>query len=541
MRTEFSRRSLLLAGTFASVAGVLAACSNEGRGAIDDGGATATVSDNLLPTYRPFEGVTPDIAGSDGVADAFFEYPADPIRAIETPPGDGQPITTMGITNTPVPPGVDQNQFWQELNDRLGSELEIGLANPSDYNQRFPTAVAGGQLTDIWSVGSAPQRPQLLAEKALDLTPYLSGDAVADYPFLANIPTESWRSTVYGGKIYAVPVPRGVISTGVLYARDDLLAEKGITGAPQSYEDFVGMCEEVTAPSANVWALSRPPLDFIRQMHGVPNAWDDTESGLVSALEHDAQKESLEKCRAMIEAGYLNPDSFSTQFQNYQIWLANGTTCFTTGTFSAWPGYYELRSGGREDFSVIAYGPPLAEGGGPAAAWLGNPTNSITALNIEAEDRAETLLSVLNWMAAPFGTEEYLFRKYGLRDVHHTLDGTDPILTDKGRSEVQLGLLYLTDAPWPVYQPGMPEVTQTQYDQQMAVVPHALPNPTLGLYSETDSRKGGQIGKAIGDVESDILQGRQPVSAWDDAVAAWKADGGDAIRDEYQQAREAAA
>ena len=76
-------------------------------------------------------------------------------------------------------------------------------------------------------------------------------------------------------------------------------------------------------------------------MHGVPNAWDDTESGLVSALEHDAQKESLEKCRAMIEAGYLNPDSFSTQFQNYQIWLANGTTCFTFPHSSAisaeWP------------------------------------------------------------------------------------------------------------------------------------------------------------------------------------------------------------
>src|SRR5699024_8996750 len=195
-------------------------------------------------------------------------------------------------------------------------------------------------------------------------------------------------------------------------------------------------------------------------------------------LEHEGQKEALEGCRALVEAGYLNPDSFSTQFQNYQIWLANGTTRFTTGTFSAWPGYYELRSGGREDFSLAAYGPPLAEGGGRASAWLGNPTNSITALNADASDRVETLLSVLNWMAAPFGTTEYLFRKYGTDNDHHTLDGTDPILTDKGRSELQLGLLYLTDAPWPIYQPGMPDVTQDQYDAQMSIVPSALPDPT---------------------------------------------------------------
>lgn len=538
MSIDVTRRTLLratLAAAGASALGLqLAGCSNEGRG-----GGTAgpqQVDASLLPTYIPYEGVEPDVRGDHGVADAFFAYPATPVKGVESPPGDGEPIRTMGITNTPIPPGQDNNLFWQTLNERVGSPVEINLSNPSDYNQKFPTAVAGNQLPDIWSVGAAPQRPQLLEAEALDLTPYLSGGAVEAYPFLANIPTDSWRSTVFNGKIFAVPVPRGVISTQIMYARDDLLAAHGITEPPGSYEDFVDICAEVTAPAANTWAMSRVPLDYVRQMYEIPNAWHLVDGQLTSAYEHEAQKDALESCRRLVDAGYVNPDTFTTQFQNYQVWFANGTTLFTIGTFSAWPGYYQLRSAGQESFSLTAYGPPKFEGGGPASAWLGPPTNSITALNKDAGDRVETLLSFLNYLAAPFGTEEYLFVKYGLPDVHHTLDGADPILTDTGRSELQMGLLYLADAPWPIYQPGLPDETQKQYDAQMAIVPDAVPNPTLGLYSETDSRRGGQLASDINNLQNDIMQGRQPVSAWDDAVAQWKADGGDAIRDEFQQA-----
>ncbi|MEE1619706.1 hypothetical protein [Brachybacterium sp. J153] len=48
--------------------------------------------------------------------------------------------------------------------------------------------------------------------------------------------------------------------------------------------------------------------------------------------------------------------------------------------------------------------------------------------------------------------------------------------------------------------------------------------------------RGGAINGRIGDLTSDILQGRKPVSAWADGVATWKADGGDQIRDELEQA-----
>lgn len=539
MTTSISRRSLLTAGLATGALGGLAltGCSNEGRGAT--GPTDQAAQTGVLPSYLPYQGVEPDIPAADGVANTFFAYPADPVQGIAEPPGDGQKITTMGLTNTPIPPRLSENAFWQELNTRIGSELDISLYNPSDYSDRFPTAVAGDQLTDIFCVGSAPQLPALLDAKALDLTEHLSGDAIADYPFLANIPTDSWKSCVFNGKIYAVPVPRGVISTYVLYGRGDLLSEKGITDSPSSYEDFVDICTELTAPSANTWALSYLPIDYIRQMYGVPNGWELKDDGtLVSAYEHPGQKEALEAGRAMVEAGLVNPDAFSAQWQEYKTWFANGTTFYTYDSFSAWPGFYQLRAG--EGFQLQAFTVPKADGSGPGSSWIGSATNSITALNKNSADRAETLLKVLNWMAAPFGTQEYIFRKYGVEGVDHTLEGTDPILTDKGKSEVQLGLLYLTDAPWPIYLPGMPDEAQAQHDAQMAVVPSGVKNPVMGLYSETNAQKGGQIGQDVGSTQNDILQGRKPVSAWDDMVAKWKSDGGDKIRDEYQEALEAA-
>jgi putative aldouronate transport system substrate-binding protein len=85
-----------------------------------------------------------------------------------------------------------------------------------------------------------------------------------------------------------------------------------------------------------------------------------------------------------------------------------------------------------------------------------------------------------------------------------------------------------------IYQPGRPQVTKDAFEAQSKLVPDALQDPTLGLYSETDIRSGAQIG--LGDLVNDVLQGRQPVRKWDSAVAEWKRKGGDKIRDEYQEA-----
>src|SRR5690348_10467549 len=46
-----------------------------------------------LPTYVPFEGPKPDLPGNEkGLDPAFFKFPADLVKAVTTPPGDGSTV-----------------------------------------------------------------------------------------------------------------------------------------------------------------------------------------------------------------------------------------------------------------------------------------------------------------------------------------------------------------------------------------------------------------------------------------------------------------
>lgn len=56
------------------------------------------------------------------------------------------------------------------------------------------------------------------------------------------------------------------------------------------------------------------------------------------------------------------------------------------------------------------------------------------------------------------------------------------------------------------------------------------------MYSETDNRMGAQINGDLNDATNDIIQGRQPISAWEPAVKKWKSGGGDKIGEELYAA-----
>lgn len=530
---DLNRRQLLKGGLAAGLLSAggasLTACSTATSGGAGGGELNSSV---ILPDHIRYEGVQPDFRGEDGVDDAVLAYPAEPVKAITDPPGDGQPVTAMAMTNTPIPPQVGSNQFWQELNRRLGFDLEMQLVPSGDFSEKFQTAVAGDLLPDLFAMftGGIRSLPRLLDAKAVDLTPHLSGDAIAKYPMLANIPTATWKLSVYGGKIFGVPVPRGAQSSLTLYGRRDLLESEGVAAPPTSLSDFAALCRQLTSQGTDRWALGRVPMPWIRQSFGIANGWSLQDGRLVSALEDERQTEALETGRRLLSDGVVRPESFASSGGIRKTWMVSGSIWLVDDTFSGWPGFY-LYPGLSDAFRLLTWAPPSIDGG-EAPIWLASPTYSITAISQKSADRVEALLSLLNYFAAPFGTEEYLFKMFGTEGVHHKLEGTDPVLTGKGKTETQLSLKYLSQGPWTIYMAGRPEVTKDAFEAQSKLVPTAIADPTLGLYSETDTKDGPRIG--LGGLEGDILRGRKPVSDWAPAVAEWKKKGGDKIRDEFQ-------
>ncbi|TWD82599.1 putative aldouronate transport system substrate-binding protein [Kribbella amoyensis] len=532
-----TRRTLMAGSLALGVSGTVGACSNEGRGGGGGGNDEASRS-TVRPAYVRYTGVEPDLPGAEfNIPDAFRRYPADPVKAIEEPPGDGKPIQAMTYTNTPIPPKLEQNAFWQEFNKMAGSPVSVNLTPSVDYTQKFATAVAGDRLGDIFMVGGVPQVPQLLASKAVDLTPHLSGDNIKKYPFLANLPEVCWNGCIFDGKIYAVPIPRGAISSQVLYSREDILEKQGLKAEVKSADDFLELCKGLTDRRLNRFALAASPTQYVRNMFDIPNAWSEDGEKLVSSLEHPAQEEALGVIQKLWKAGYIHPDAFSGQNQDLKTRFSNGSSPLVQDTFSAWPTYLQTMVDKQGRIAIVP--PPKHDGSGPGRTWLGAPAIGVTAISKKAEARVETLLKYLNFLAAPFGTQEYLFRKFGRQGVHHNVVDGNPVLNEKGFSETQLGLSYQADAPWTIFLPEREGSSEAEYNAMKATCPTAIASPAAGLYSETNVRKGPQLTEDIDGIVEDIIQGRKPVSAWAGAVKKWKSGGGDKIAEELAQALKA--
>lgn len=530
-----SRRRFLGGGLAAAAVAVtgtplLAGCASDKK---TSAAANAAVK---LPTYTRYSGIKPDLPGTDVVLDGFLKYPANPVKAIAEVPGDGKPITFM--TNIPgaIPPAVDKNQFWQELNKRLGSELQISMASNDEYNDKFATRIAGGDLPDILNVPpGTPQIPGLVKSKCMDLTAHLSGDAVSKYPFLANIPAEFWKGCVFNGAIYGVPVPRGMSRTSLALYRADLLAAKGIKDpAPKNFQEFFDLAKEMTAVQQNKWAWTRVPLSTIRMMLAIPNSWKEDGGKFTSMYEHEAQQQALEAARKMVAAGVVNPDAFNDKASARKQWFNSGTAAFDYDSFVAWNQYYSDNTAG-DAFAVNMLDVPGFDSG-EGAPWMGAALNNITAFNKDTKHTPETLLKIANWMAAPFGTEEYLFRKYGTAGRHYTLEGTDPVPTKVGVVETGIGVQYISDSKLALYWAGKPDIPQKQHAIQEKVAKRLVYDASYGLYSDTLSSKQALLTKTMNDLENQIVQGKKPVSDWAEGVKRFLSSGGEKIRGELQDA-----
>jgi putative aldouronate transport system substrate-binding protein len=464
------------------------------------------------------------------------------VKAFDAPPGDGGPVSAFVLTGSPVPPAIGQNPFWQELNKRMNVDLKLTITPNADMAAKFATLVAGDDLPDfivpaLFLPNGMPagiaNLPAWMESKCANLTPFLSGDAVKEYPFLANIPTAAWRQCRFNGGIYGLPVQRGVGGT-LMFRRDDLFKTLGVNPNPGSFAELREVARQVTDAKVSRWAFAQAPLDYLRQMLGLPWRWKEEGGKLTSGYEMEAAKQALADCAQLNKDGLIHPDSTANNAP-VKKWFNSGQALFISDRYTAWPQFFADNVAGPS-FEIGGLRPPKYEGGGFAATWQAEPTNNFTVLKKASDDRIRYLLKIANWLAAPFGTEEFLFRFYGVEGVHYNMRNSSPALTQAGATQTALGIRYIVDAPSVIFIPGNPEASRKSYDYQASIIPTSIKDPQIGLYSDTWSRKQGQLGQIINDGQQDIISGRKPVSAWDDIVRNWKQTGGDKVRTEFEEA-----
>lgn len=500
-----------------------------------------------LPTYVALPNLpAPDMPGTpDGLlAPGYVRYPGNLIQSVAQPPGKGGEVNAITASLSTAPSPLENNPAWQQVNKELGVSLKIPSYSTADYPTRLNTVVAGTDLPDIIAAAifstTMTNIGDFLNAACADLTPHLSGDAIKDYPNLANLPSTAWPPMVFNNKIMAIPVAAGGVRTSpLLLARWGDLEKAGIAGI-KSPDELMGVAKQLNNPG-NRWAFGANRLiEWLAMVWGAPNMWRESGGKFIKDYETPEYKEAVAYHRALWDAGLFHPDSATLSGSPAGAQYYAGKWVFSphaSWSLVAYQTAWERANTADPTAKPRAVLPFNKEGTGRAGQYIGLGSTGTIALKKASPERIKELLGVLNYLAAPVGTKEALLLQYGIEGPDFTRDGNgNPVPTTQGLADTVVPWKNIGGPPDYLFSATSQEYVPLTYQTQKEHFAQTVPNATVGLYSPTDASKGTGLRTTFMDKLYDILFGRQPVSSFDDLVKEWRTNGGDTIRAEYEKA-----
>lgn len=518
------------------------------------GAAPTPTSGNVkgvaLPTYVPQTAIKPDLPGSaDGMIDpAFINYPANPVKTVLDTPGSGGDVNVTTWTTGAAPTPMDSNALWQAVNKELGVNLNINVQPQADYaTVKLPTLVAGGDLPDILYIATnsaIPQLPEFFNAAMEDLTPYLGGDAVKDYPNLANIPAVSWKQGVFKNAIYGVPVAYPLY-LWVHWVHENLLDDEGLA-FPKNIDDYKQLGQHFTRPDQNLWGMGVEnnvgmgmTNGWLGSIFGVPNIWSltDTTGKLTAYVETDQFREAVSFAKDAWTAGIYHPNAMQYNLVSARNDFAVRRFAFRFDGFQAASFLFWDTAPTLDPPAKPRIVPPFAaHPGGTPTFWANSGSLGFSSLKKASPDRIKQMLRILNYLAAPPGSSEYLLMNYGLKDVHWTPDDKgNPILNARGKTDATVPFKYITSGPVALYYSRDPAYAQVMQDAEKAILPYLAIDPTNGHYSPTHDNKYAALQLDLGNKLNDIVVGRASFDSLDQAIKDWLDGGGSQMRTEFEQ------
>ncbi|HLZ29271.1 MAG TPA: hypothetical protein VKV73_18295 [Chloroflexota bacterium] len=503
-----------------------------------------------LPGRFPVPGIKPDLpASADGLIDAaFVNYPANPPRTVTDTPGRGGEVTVATWTTSAPPTPMESNALWQAVNKELGVDLKINIQPQADYaTVKLPTLIAGGELPDILYIATnsvIPQLPTFLKSKCADLTPYLGGDAVKDYPNLANFPTLAWKQVIYNNGIYGVPVPYPLY-LWVHWVHQNLLDDDGLA-RPNNAADYKKLGQHFTRPEQNLAGMGVEnnvgmgvTNGWLTGIFGAPNIWalDDRTGKLTATVETDQFRAAVSYARDLWNAGIFHPNAMQYNLVSARNDFAARRFAFRFDGFQSasvtfWDNAVNLTPPGKPRIMSPF---PAVDGGKPTY-WANSGILGYSVIKQAPPDRIKELLRVLNWLAAPLGSQEYLLMNYGLKDTHWTPDDKgNPILNARGKADALVPWRYITQGPVALYYTRDPQYGSVMQDAEKAMFPYVAINPTDGYYSPTRDTQFPVLQQRLNENLNDIVLGRQPFSNLDQVTREWLDNGGNQMRTEFER------
>jgi putative aldouronate transport system substrate-binding protein len=541
------RRFLQLTGLGVVVA-TSAACG-DAKGGGGPGTTDQSQLQKVLPAYLPSAAVQPDIPSVQGAngffsMPAFLTYPSNPVATVTGTPGKGGTYTAKTPLWGAIPSSTGNN-YYDAVNSALGATVKMQPADGVNYDKVLPTLFAGDKLPDWLQIPSWNMTNLGFSgavTKFADLGPYLSGDAVKAYPNLAAIPSSAWQCCIWNGKLYGLPVySSGANPGGAFFYRKDIFDQLGVSAdSIKTPADLEAVAKQLTDPQAGRWAFG-DFFDYLGQIFkfpGEPNKWSlDAAGKLIHRYEMPQYLEALSWFQKQAKAGYVHPDALAGKSDQDKQRFWSGKELITADGEGAWKGD-DAQSGQAANPSYVRQAfKPMSVDGTPQLDMT--PSAGLYSfLNAKlSADQIKECLAIANYLAAPYGTAEYLTVNFGKEGVDYTMKDGNPQLTEKGGKEVATTYQFLVTPLTPTTViGGQTQVVKDYAAWEADMVKYAVKPVFYGM-NISEPTQFAKLNQPMVDVSKDVRYGRKPVSAFQDALKTWKAQGGDQLRAFYEDIR----
>ena len=466
--------------------------------------------------------------------------------------GEEPLVVTMylGCSVVEFPP--DGNDIERMIEEYVGGvDFKINAYSGSVLHEMMPTLIAGGDLPMVVNVGGSQLTKSYLldameAGEFWDVTDYLSS-----LENFKDLNPASISNYAVGGRIYGLPLERGIARDSVTY-RYDWLQNLGLED-PKTVTELVDMLKKFTTddPDGNgvndTYGTVTDPTGRIAVMLGAPNNWKYQDGQMIKAELTDEYMQALDISRELYAMGALHPEFAIRQRADYEGDFINGKggVYFNTSTDIT-----AFQSQMVQSEAVLHSGNVYANEDGSIYTAAGRGNNGVILLSKKAIPDEETLQKVLNIFDRLADETMCNLLALGIEGVNYeVVDGTARMLPDP---DGELNNQYVNTIynpytiPLAVRWPNlrtMPVELAYGAQRNLEIIeenaPYAVADGSLGLISTLYNEIGGDLDTLMSDAKTLYIMGEIDKEEFQGRMEQWKKQGGDDIAAEYAALYEA--
>lgn len=480
-------------------------------------------------------------------ANANTKTNADAKTNAEAPKEDTTPMDISIAVHQAAEVPAEGNALEQGIEKYTNTKLSIQWIPQSGYDEKINVMIASGELPKILKVGYVPTIISAMQSDVFwELGPYLQ-----DYKNLAAQPEIFYDNIKVEGKLYGIPVFRGV-GRAVLQYRKDWFDASGWE-VPKTLDEWYNVMKAVaeTDPDKNgkkdTYGLmldkaynigAGSTLTRFSVTQGGPNKWKvDDQGNFTPEFLTEEFMNTMKLFNRLYNEKLINTDFAVSDAQTIDKAYEAGRVALRISGGNAQSMQTNLvKVIPTAVMDAVGLEGPL---GIRVPAESGNA--GILAIPKASVKNEEELKKILTFLDKLLDKEMVNLINKGVEGTHYTVEGDHTVQIDKDADAkevkpyrdtlLQRGEAYNMDKPMKqtdLFTKSNKVVTDNEK--------YAVTNPALTLISTIYTERGSELDQMMTDAETKFIMGKIDEAGWNAEVEKWKKAGGDSLMEEYKAA-----